>query len=121
MAFSSHLFANGEIMSRTSNVLEILTWKSKPGVSDKEMIQAVDSMVIDLKKLKGFLNQTLYKEEDGTWIDIYYWHTEKDAHASNESMADKDSLQKLMSIIEPNTVTMKVVSPKQSSGGIEFK
>ena len=108
-------------MSNTTNVLEILTWKSKPGVSDEEMIKAVDSMVTDLKKLNGFWNQTLYKEEDGTWIDVYYWHTEKDAHASNEAMADKESLQKLMSIIETNTVTMKVVSPKQSSGEIRFK
>ena len=108
-------------MSSTSSVFEILTWKSKGGISDKEMVQAVDGMVEDLKKLNGFLNQTLYKEEDGTWIDIYYWQTEKDAHDSNGAMADKESFKKLMSIIEPDTVTLKVVSPKQSSGEILFK
>ncbi len=121
MVFSSHLFANGETMFDTKTVFEILTWKSKNGVTDEEMIKAVDSMVVDLKELNGFLNQTLYKDSDGTWIDIYYWNTEKDAHDSNEGMADKDSFKKLMSIIEPETVTMKVVSPKQSSGAIQFK
>ena len=108
-------------MLNINNVLEILTWKSMVGISDEYMIRAVYSMVIDLRELKGFLKQTLYKEEDGTWIDVYYWQTEEDAHASNDSMADKESLKTLMSIIEPNTVTMKVVSPKQASGGIEFK
>ncbi len=108
-------------MSNTNKVFEILTWKSKVGVSDEEMIQAVDSMVGDLKELNGFLNQTLYKEDDGTWIDVYYWQTEKNAHDSNEAMADKQSFKKLMSIIEPSTVTMKVISPRQSSGEIQFK
>ncbi|MEE9494698.1 MAG: hypothetical protein V3W04_15165 [Gammaproteobacteria bacterium] len=121
MVFSSHLFANGESMSSANTVFEILTWKSKAGVSDDEMINAVDSMVGDLKNLNGFLNQTLYKDSDGTWIDIYYWKTEKDAHDSNEGMADKASFKELMSVIEPDTVTMKVVSPKQASGEIQFK
>ena len=121
MIFSSHLFANGESMSNTNKVFEILTWKSKSGVSDEEMVKAVDGMVEDLRNLNGFLNQTLYKEKDGTWIDVYYWQTEKDAHDSNGAMADKESFKKLMSIIEPDTVTLKVVSPKQSSGEILFK
>ena len=121
MVFSSHLFASGEAMLDTKTVFEILTWKSKKGVTDEEMIKAVDSMVVDLKRLSGFLNQTLYKDSDGTWIDIYYWDTEKDAHDSNEGMADKDSFKRLMSIIEPDTVTMKVVSPQQSSGAMQFK
>jgi len=108
-------------MSNTSSVFEILTWKSKPGVSDEEMIRVVDGMVKDLEKLTGFLNQTLYKETDGTWVDVYYWETEKDAHDSNVTMADKASLKKLMSIIEAETVTMKVLSQKQSSGIIQFK
>ena len=108
-------------MSNTNNVFEILTWKSKLGVSDEEMIRAVDGMVEDLKKLTGFLNQTLYKEEDGTWVDVYYWKTEKDAHDSNDVMADKESLKKLMSVIEADTVTIKVLSQKQSSGAIQFK
>lgn len=108
-------------MSNTNKILEILTWKSKAGVSDEEMIKTVDSITSDLKNLNGFLNQTLYKDSDGTWIDIYYWNTEKDAHDSNEEMAGKESFKKIMSIIKPNTVTIKVLSSKQSSGEIQFK
>ena len=119
--FSNHTLAVGESMSNKSSVFEVLTWKSKSGVSDEEMIQAVDGMVKDLRELTGFLNQTLYKEEDGTWIDVYYWETEKDAHDSNGAMANKESLKKLMSIIEADTVTIKVLNQKQSSGAMQFK
>ena len=108
-------------MTTINKVLEILTWKSKPGVSDKKMINAVDAMVIDLKKLPGFLNQTLYLDDDGTWIDIYYWSTEQDAHNSNEAMADKDSFKALMPLIEEGSVTMKVVTQKQASGKIQLE
>ncbi len=44
-------------MSNSSNVFEILTWKSISGVSDEEMIKTVDSMVSDLKNLNGFLRR----------------------------------------------------------------
>ena len=119
--FSIINLTEGTSVNITTNIFEILTWKSKVGVSDEKMIDAVNFMVIDLKELKGFLNQTLYKDDDGTWVDIYYWETEKDAHDSNESMADKDSFKNLISMIEPDSVSIKVMNPLQSSGDICFK
>ncbi len=103
-----------------NNVYEILTWKSKSGVSDKKMIEAVDEMVVDLRTLDGFLHQTLYKNKDGTWVDVYYWKTEKDAIASNDAMANKDSLKSLMELIEPDSVTIEIMAPLQSSGQLSF-
>jgi len=102
-------------------VLEILTWKAKsPSVSDSQMIAAVENLVEDLRAVKGFLNQTLYKDSDGTWVDIYYWESEHDAHASNDAMADKASLAKLIELIEPGSISLKVMMPVQSSGTINF-
>jgi len=75
------------------SVLEIVKWKAKPNVSDKQMIDVVNDMVPDLKNLKGFINQTLYKDENDHWIDIYYWDTVGNAHLLNERMADKESLK----------------------------
>ncbi len=108
-------------MIKTNNVFEIVTWKSKPDISDGQMIEAVNAMVGDLKDLKGFLNQTLYKDGDGTWSSIYYWETEKNAHDSNEGMANKESFKNLMAIVEPASISIKVMSPLQSSGDIVFK
>ena len=97
------------------SVLEIVKWKGKPEISDSQMIEAVAAMVPDLKKLDGFISQTLYKDNEGFWIDVYYWNTAENAHLSNERMAEKESLKGLLEIIELDTVTMQVLESLQKS------
>jgi len=97
-------------------ILEILTWKAKsPDVSDDDMIAAVAGLIPDLKMLKGFHSQTLYKDSDGTWVDVYYWDSEHDAHASNDAMADKASLARLIALIAPGSITIEVMTAVQTS------
>ena len=102
------------------STIEILEWKSKSGVTDSQMIRAVDAMVGDIQTLKGFLNQSLYKDSSGNWVDIYYWESELDAHNSNESMANKESFKQLIELIEPESVTIEVMPSLQQSGNIVF-
>ena len=97
------------------SVLEIVKWKGKPEISDSQMIEAVAAMVPDLKKLDGFISQTLYKDNEDFWIDVYYWNTAENAHLSNERMAEKESLKGLLEIIELDTVTMQVLESLQKS------
>ncbi|WP_420573536.1 hypothetical protein [Kordia sp.] len=97
------------------NVLESVKWKAKANVSDKQMIDAVNEMVPDLKKLDGFISQTLYKDKDDCWIDIYYWDTTENAHLSNERMADKESLKNLLELIQLESVTMTILEPLQQA------
>lgn len=96
-------------------IIEILTWKAKDDVSDAAMIQATDNMVADLKQLPGFISQTLYKNNQSEWVDVYYWESEEAAHASNTLMGDKASLAELMTLIIPETITMDVMPALQSS------
>ena len=103
-------------------VIEILSWKAKSSdIDDDEMIAAVDGMLNDLRALQGFKNQSLYKNSNGVWIDVYYWDTPEDAHASNEAMENKKSLIELLDLIKPGSVTIEVMKPVQSSGAIQFK
>lgn len=97
------------------SVIEIVKWKAKPNISESEMKEAVNQMVPDLKKLDGFINQTLYKNNENYWIDVYYWDSSENAHLSNERMAEKESLKKLLEIIELDTVTMEILEPLQKS------
>ncbi|GAA6152169.1 hypothetical protein [Pseudoteredinibacter isoporae] len=96
--------------------LEIVKWKSNEGVSDADMIATVNGMVADLKGCEGFVHQSLYKNSENEWVDIYYWEDEFCAHDSNQYMADKDSLRLLLALIEPDSVSMEVLPLLQSSG-----
>lgn len=99
---------------------EIIKWKSNANVSDETMITAVKSMEKDLASCEGFLQQTLYKNSNDEWVDIYYWTNDACAHASNEFMADKESFSVLMSLIEPSSVSLEVLSALQSSGNVKL-
>lgn len=78
------------------------------------MIETVNALIPDLKK-DGFISQTLYKDKDDYWADIYYWSTSKNAHLSNDQMTEKESLKKLLEIIDLNTVTMEILESLQKS------
>ena len=118
---SNYILAGGEGLDNVVPIFEIVKWKSKTSVSDEDMIASVNTMVSDLKDLKGFLHQSLYKSTSGEWIDIYYWETEEDAHASNTSMADKASFKSLIELIEPESVSIEIFHPLQSSGQQSFE
>jgi len=120
LIFCSQVLAEEVSLNNNNPVFEILKWQSKSGISDEAMINAVNAMVVDLKSLKGFLHQSLYKNSNDEWVDIYYWETEEDAHASNESMADKASFKNLIELIEPNSVSIEVMQQLQSSGTQSF-
>jgi len=98
-----------------SNVLEIVTWKSKKDVKDSDMIDAIRNMVDELKELDGFCSQTLYKNDNNIWVDIYYWKTVESAKMSSQNMSEKDSFKALMALIDTDSVTVEISKPLQSS------
>ena len=92
-----------------TSVVEIVKWKSAPGITDQAMIEAALALVPDLKSIGGFIDKTLYKNGN-EWVDIYYWETAEETHLSNERMANKESLSKLFSLVQPDTVSITVMS-----------
>ena len=94
----------------------MVTWKSKAGVEDKAMISAVDGKLPDVKNVKGFIHQALYKNTNNEWVGVYYWESEADAHNSNKEMAAKESFKKLISLIDEKSIRIDVMATLQSSG-----
>lgn len=92
-----------------TDIVEIVKWKSRSGVADQDVIEAAAALVPDLRTVGGFLGKTLYKS-DAEWVDIYYWETMADAQLSNQRMAQKQSLLKLLSLVQPETVSITVMS-----------
>ena len=111
MDFSKILSEGGMNMA----VIEIVSWQAKPGVSDEEMRSALADMLPDLQALPGFQWQLAGKDAQGRWVDVYCWDDARDAHASNELMADKPSLAALLALLEADSVTMDVIEPLQAS------
>lgn len=114
------ILAEERSLNNSNPVFEVVKWKSKSDISDKETIDAVNAMAVDLKILKGFLQQSLYKNSNDEWVDVYYWKTLEDAQDSDISMSGKDSFKRLIELIEPNSVSIEIMREIQSSGGQFF-
>ena len=92
------------------HVVELVKWTALDGVTDANMIDAVDRLLPDLKTLPGFVKQDLYKDDGGQWVDLYIWDNREDALASNDLMAPKPSFAGLMSLIDPTSVTIEFLN-----------
>lgn len=92
------------------HIVELVKWKAKPEVIDGSMVYAVDSIRPDLETLPGFINQSLYKDDKGYWVDIYFWETREQAVASNDLMAPRASFRDLMNLIDAETISIEFLS-----------
>ena len=104
----------------TMYVTEILSWQAQADVSDQQMAAAIVAMVPDLKTLPGFLFQNLSKDNQGRWVAVYFWQTAENAHNSNTLMAKKESMTKLMQLLQADTIEIEVMEPLQESGKLLF-
>ena len=95
-------------------VFEILTWRSREGVKNKTMINAMHDFSHDVKQLPGFVQQSLYQNSSSEWVCIYYWETEQQAKDSNAAVAGTASFLALMELISAESVTMEVMTPLQT-------
>ena len=62
-----------------SNVIELVLFKLKEGVSEEQFLKASDEVNTSFLSLqKGYINRKLAKNEDA-WMDIVLWETMDDA------------------------------------------
>lgn len=103
-------FTLKDIQMIEKHVVELVKWNALDGVTDANMIEAVNRLLPDLKTLPGFVKQDLYKDDNGQWVDLYVWDNRENALASNELMAPKPSFAGLMSLIDPSSVTIEFLA-----------
>lgn len=93
-----------------AHVVELVSWRGNAGVSDQDMIEAVEGILSDLKTLPGFISQKLYKDDDGQWVALYIWATREEGVASNDLMALKASFVHLMGLIDVQSVKIEFLT-----------
>ena len=91
-----------------SDVIEIVTFKLRPGVSAAEF-RPVDKAVEQehVSKQPGFVSRESASGADGEWLVIVHWRSEKDAEASMASFSKAPAAAQFMSKIDASTMSMK--------------
>ncbi|MGM9488047.1 antibiotic biosynthesis monooxygenase family protein [Ideonella sp. YS5] len=89
-------------------VIEIVTFKLKPGVTDAEFAQ-VDKAVEreHVARQPGFVSRESAHAADGQWLVIVHWRSAGDAAASMASFEKAPAAASFMSRIEASTMSMR--------------
>jgi hypothetical protein len=94
----------------SKKIHEIVRWKALDTVSDDDMKLASQAIEPDLKTIGGFVSKSLFKDGD-SWVEIYIWDSREEAEGSMGKMSGKPSFQKLMSLVEPQSVSLIILEP----------
>lgn len=78
---------------------EVVVFKSKPGVSDQQILSAADGMRTTLSGWSGFVSRDLLKVGNGQWIDIIHWDNMASAQAAQDKAMKCEKCLSFFSLI----------------------
>ena len=59
----------------TPGAVEVVLYRSRPGIPDQQLIEASDALQIDLEGFPGYICRRLMKTGDGQWVDTVDWES----------------------------------------------
>jgi hypothetical protein len=87
--------------------IELVLYAARPGVSDSEMIAAVEETSALLQEFPGYLERELaYSAEAKLWVDIVHWADRDSALAAAGSFGSHPAAQRLMATIDFTRLTL---------------
>lgn len=102
------LVASVNASAEDGRVIEVVTFKLKPGVSPSDF-SAIDKAVEreQVSKQPGFVSRESAHGAGNEWLVIVRWRSTQDADASMASFEKAPSAAKFMSKIDASTMVMK--------------
>lgn len=89
-----------------NHFIELVTFKTKVGVTTDQVVSASDDVNRFLKSQPGFVSRNLGQAEDGTWHDILFWESQAHVMAAMEKVAASSSCATLFGLIDPDSDSM---------------
>ena len=96
--------------------IELVTFKTKTGVTPDQVISASDDVNRFLKSQPGFVSRHLGQTEDGTWHDILFWESEDHVMAAMEQVASSPYCATFFGLIDPASDSMALFPSLMSIG-----
>jgi len=88
-------------------VLELVVYKLKESVSDKQFLGTNGAVSTWISKQPGFISRELvYEGEGNRWVDVIWWETMEQAHAASELSMTSESCQPMFALIDMESALM---------------
>ncbi len=98
------------------HVLELVTFKLQPGVTEDQFIVANESLYGWAKRQPGFVSRHLsYNSEEDTYIDVVYWVSLAAAQAANDLAMNSEECAPMFGMCDLDTVKLVHAGPVASA------
>ncbi len=89
-------------------VLELVTFKAKTGVSKEQVVEINELVMEQVKKFPGFIYRSLcWQQGSESWLDVVYWQDQASVDAAQEKFMASAVCQQLMEIIDVESTKMQ--------------
>lgn len=92
---------------RMPKIIEVVQFKTKKGISEKELMAAALAIEPVLEKLKGFIKRSFAKSQDDEWLDMVYWIDLESAEHPAEEVQKNDKCLAFFALIDEKTMRFK--------------
>lgn len=82
-------------------VVEIVLFRLKEGIRHEDFLQAADALMLDLRRISGYIKRELLCDASGQWVDLVYWRSLDEALAAAEQFNTLPSARPFNAMIEP--------------------
>lgn len=91
----------------TQNIAETVTFKLASGVKPDHYIGLSKTIHDFLENRPGFIFRRVSSGDDGRWTDTVIWADMKTAKAAADAFPQQEFAQKVMAVIDGNTLEMR--------------
>ena len=103
-------------VNHEQHILELVTFKLKPGVTEDQFAAANESVTAWAKRQPGFVSRSLsFNEEEDTYIDVVYWESLAAAQCAGGLSLKSEECAPLFEMCQPESVKLVHAEPITSA------
>lgn len=96
---------------QTIKTIEVVIFKLKPDVSEKQAIDLLSSLNPLIEKYPGFISRKLSKNEEGLWLDTVNWESLAQAKSASDDIMNHEGANKVFDIIDTSSMQFYHFTP----------
>ena len=90
----------------TPGAVEVVLYRTRPDISETQIIDASDALQMDLEDCPGYLSRRLLRTQDGLWVDMVEWLSLQQAEAAAAAIMERPSAAHFMALVEESSIQM---------------
>lgn len=99
-------------MTQKTGIVEMVQFRLREGVSEKEGIEALTQLNDCIKQFEGFISRKLSKDEEGNWLDLVYWTDKQSATAAGQKIMQAPEAQPAFKVVDKTTMLFRHYTPE---------